>query len=106
MDLTPIQAQEFLKGLKTEDLRRIGMTDEDYQIVCARVAELRWRAEEDADKEVKLRHDFDRAVLYMRQCRRDADIAMLRHRTAVKGLNAARVEVNRLKQAMEGLDNG
>lgn len=106
MDLPPEQAQRFLKSLKKKDLRRVGMTDEDYQIMKTRVAEARWREVEAGDKKIRIRGELDRAILKMRQTRRDMDIAMLRHRAAMQALNAARVEVKRLKHEMEGLENG
>lgn len=106
MDLPPIQAQRFLKRLKKRDLRRVGMTDENFQIIKNRVADARWREVKAGDIKIRTRSELDRSIIQMQQARREMDIAMLRHRTAMQILEAARLEVNRLRNKMEGLKNG
>lgn len=101
MDLPPARVRLWLAGLDTDTLRRVGMTAEEYQILCSRVAEARQIDIERDDRAARLRRELADATRHMRERRCAADLSMLKHRQDQRDLEAARLAVAAIAHALE-----
>jgi hypothetical protein len=106
MDLSPDQVQAWLDGLREVDLRRVGMSAEEFCVLRSRVAEARQVALEAEDARAYLSRKLAAARADMVERRRVADRLMLRHRQAYRDLLEARAVVSKIERKIEEVSRG